>query len=79
LCTRSARLELWRAQEVSMARKKNPGPVPPGSKHVRLELSEEQRADLREIAGQADMSMAALSRAAIVKMIDDWKKKGKRL
>jgi plasmid stability protein len=54
-------------------KKAHPDPVPPGTMHVRLELSRDQQSKLRVLAAQAGMSMAAYARAIVVREIESAK------
>jgi plasmid stability protein len=54
--------------------KKRLEPVPPGTRHIRVQLSEEQQAKLRIAAAQSGMSMAAYARAILVEAIDGSKR-----
>jgi hypothetical protein len=49
--------------------------VPPGDRHIRVELTAEHQAKLRVVAAQAGMSMAAYARAVLVREIESTHKR----
>jgi plasmid stability protein len=53
-----------------VAKAKSTGPTPPGSRFVRLELTEDQHSRLRVVAAQAGLSMAAFARMVVIRELD---------
>ena len=53
-----------------MGKRKDSGPIPPGTKAVRLELTDEQQAKLRVMAAEAGLSMAAYARRVVIEAIE---------
>jgi hypothetical protein len=54
-------------------KKAHPDPVPPGTVHIRVEITPEHQYELRKLAADAGMSMAAYARAILVREIESAK------